>query len=166
MACYKNASCVKNFSHNLQGQFSEFHSFIFNLNSSIMLLFKCILAKFPIFLVLKIFTVTSYLNLKVLDAWKVLAGKFLDSKAKISKIEDFICHTTLSTLLKFNLQKLHAWLRSVPSFTYFLNWNITQPLRRRFNLTLLKRTYKTTLTTLFLYITITLRYLNTIIMPF
>ena len=35
------------------------------------------------------FKVASCLNLNVFDAWDVLVGKFLDSKAKIKKQKDF-----------------------------------------------------------------------------
>ena len=38
-AYYKKPTCSKNLLHNLHGQFSGFHSFIFNLNSSKLLLF-------------------------------------------------------------------------------------------------------------------------------
>ena len=81
-----------------------------------MLLFKCILAKFPIFLALKIFTVTSYLNLKVLDAWKVLAGKFLDSKAKISKIEDFTHYKHMGKELMLECRILSYYIN--PGFSF------------------------------------------------
>ena len=38
-AYYKKPTCGKNLLHNLHGQFFRFHSFIFNLNSSKLLLF-------------------------------------------------------------------------------------------------------------------------------
>ena len=82
-ACYKKPLRGKNLLYNLQGQFSGFHSFIFNLNSSRLLLFRVVWHNFSNFRSSTMFTVASYLNFKGFDAWDVLARRFLDSKAKI-----------------------------------------------------------------------------------